>query len=190
MRRVHPAYLAAVAVLVLGALGLLRGLGSGSGDPAAGGFPLPAAGPTTPPGVTAGDLTISGAYVYPPAPPTPSAAGYLTITNNGRQADILRQVTSGAADAVALMDLPGVTPSDGPGQAGGEHRTSGPLTIPAGGTVVIAPGRGHIMLDKLTGPLRPGDRVSLLLTFEHAGVVLVEAPVVPIGAPAPTGGNR
>ncbi len=63
----------------------------------------------------------------------------------------------------------------------------GPITVPAGGTVTISPGKGHIMLEGLTGTLTTGDKVSMLLTFRSAGQLLVEAPVIAIGAPAPGG---
>jgi copper(I)-binding protein len=43
------------------------------------------------------------------------------------------------------------------------------------------------MLDGLTGPLAAGDTVSLLLRFRQAGQVLVDVPVIAIGAPAPGG---
>ena len=69
----------------------------------------------------------------------------------------------------------------------GAHAESGPVPVPANATVTLAPGRGHIMLEGLTGTLRPGDKVSLLLRFAKAGQVLLEAPVIAIGAPAPGG---
>ena len=43
------------------------------------------------------------------------------------------------------------------------------------------------MLDKLTGTLKAGDTVSLLLRFDKAGQVLVDVPVIAITAPAPGG---
>ena len=146
-------------------------------------------------GVTAGSIRVFGAYVREPASPDVAAA-YLSVANDGTRPDTLLSVSSGAAQTVTLHDVPAPDPGQTPGttevQPGTEDMTAtGPLTIPGGSTVTLAPTRGHLMMEGLLGPLRPGDRVSLLLTFQHAGQVLVNAPIVPIAAPAPTqGGDR
>lgn len=49
--------------------------------------------------------------------------------------------------------------------------------IPAGGTLELAPGGNHVMLLGLSAQLKPGDTVTLTLTFEQAGDVMVEVPV-------------
>ena len=59
--------------------------------------------------------------------------------------------------------------------------------VPANSVVSLTPAKGHIMLDKLTGTLKAGDTVSLLLRFDKAGQVLVDVPVIAITAPAPGG---
>ena len=69
----------------------------------------------------------------------------------------------------------------------GAAAKSTPLPVPAGATVSLTPAKGHIMLDKLTGPLKAGDTVSLLLRFDKAGQVLLDVPVISITAPAPGG---
>jgi copper(I)-binding protein len=45
------------------------------------------------------------------------------------------------------------------------------------------------MIEQLFGKLEPGQSVNLALTFERAGTIDVSAPVVALGAPAPTGSN-
>ncbi|HEX5493716.1 MAG TPA: copper chaperone PCu(A)C, partial [Mycobacteriales bacterium] len=148
-------------------------------------------------GVVAGSIRVFGAYVREPASPDVAAA-YLSIANDGTKPDTLLSVTSGAASSAAVHDVPGQTPTQTPGSGAGsagadagtdEMTATGPLTIPGGSTVTLAPTRGHVMLEGLAGLLRPGDRVSLLLTFRRAGQVLVSAPVVPIASPAPTPGG-
>jgi periplasmic copper chaperone A len=178
--RFRPAYLAAAVALVLGIAGLVRG---------AGGSDLPAGAQALgevarPPGVSVGDIVVSGAYVRQPASPDVVAA-YLTITNTGSVPDTLESISTGAAENAAVHDVPGVRPAGPAGQAGAPHQATGPLTIAPGASITLAPGKGHIMLEKPTGTLRPGDRVSLVLTFTVAGQVLVEAPVIAISAPAP-----
>jgi periplasmic copper chaperone A len=181
--RMRPAYVAGAIALVLGAAGL--GVGAFAAD-----TPTASAGGDGPAdGVSAGDITVSGAYVRQPASPDVVAA-YLSITNNGKEADTLVAIATGVAKSAALHDVPGVTPSGATGQSGGEHQPTGPLTIDPGATITLSPGRGHIMLEGPTGTLKVGDRVSLVLTFQRSGQLLVEAPVIAIGAPAPTGGTR
>lgn len=180
MRAARPAYVAAAVALLLGVAGLVWGAFS-SDTPAA----VASADPGPVDGVRIGDITVSGAYVRQPASPGVVAA-YLTITNGGKEPDTLVAVASGAAASTTLHDVPGAVS----GSTSGEHQPTGPLTIAPGQTIALSPGRGHIMLEKLTGPLKVGDQVSLVLTFQRSGQLLVEAPVIAISAPAPTGGTR
>jgi len=69
-------------------------------------------------------------------------------------------------------------------------RTLDSLLIPAGGTVALEEGHDHhLMLEGLSHALKEGDQVRLTLTFVDAGgkkqSVDVQAPVRPLGAPAP-----
>lgn len=189
--RLRPAYIAAAIALVLGAAGL--GIGAFAADTPAAVAAAGSASTGPPDGVSAGDITVSGAYVRQPASPEVIAA-YLSITNNGTEPDTLVAISTGAAKSATLHDVPGVVPgvapSGSPAPTGTEHRPTGPLTIAPGTTVSLSPGRGHIMLENPTGTLKVGDRVSLNLTFQRSGQILVEAPVIAIGAPAPTGGTR
>lgn len=189
-RRGPGRLLVALAACVLGVLGLVLGA---LPEAAPGGGQ--AAGPQG--GVVVGSIRVFGAYVREPASPDVAAA-YLSISNEGSRPDTLLAIRSGAADSVTLHDVPsagrGPTPGAGAGSGQAHPGTedmvpTGPLTIPGGSTVTLAPTRGHMMLQGLVGTLHPGDRVSLLLTFAHAGQVLVSAPVVPIASPAPTGGG-
>jgi copper(I)-binding protein len=173
-----PAGIVAAAVAV--ALGV-GGLVAGAREQTGGSTPAASApgDPAAVAGSTVGDLTITGVYIRQPASPDVAAA-YLSIRNAGADEDSLRSAYSGAARETTLHGQPGVVEP-------GAHADSGPVPIPANGSVTLAPGRGHIMLEGLTGPLRPGDEVSLLLRFAGAGQVLVEAPVIAIGAAAPGG---
>ena len=51
------------------------------------------------------------------------------------------------------------------------------VEIPAGGEVSFEPGGYHVMLLDLAEPLAVGDSLSLVLTFEEAGDVEIEAEV-------------
>jgi len=51
------------------------------------------------------------------------------------------------------------------------------LEIPAGGTVELKAGSYHIMMIGLKQDLKPGDTIEIILTFEKAGEVKVNAAV-------------
>lgn len=178
--RVPAGFVAAVLAVALGVGGLVVGAREQAGTAAAGG-PTAPADPAAAAGVSVGDLTVTNVYIREPASPDVAAA-YLTVRNAGGEGDSLESAYSGAAKETTLHGLPGkVEP--------GAHEDSGPIPVPADTTVTLAPGRGHVMLEGLSGPLRPGDEVSVLLRFGRSGQVLVEAPVIAIGAPAPGGGS-
>ena len=63
------------------------------------------------------------------------------------------------------------------------------VPIAAGGTVTLEEGHQHVMLEGLSHTLKPGDAVRLTLTFADSRgkrqVLNVQAPVRPLGAPAP-----
>ena len=59
------------------------------------------------------------------------------------------------------------------------------LALQPGRAVTLQPRGMHVMLMGLKHPLAAGGTVELDLTFEHAGRVVVQAPVLPIGSPGP-----
>jgi copper(I)-binding protein len=176
--RLPAGYVAAAMAVVLGVGGLVVGARNGAGQTAPG---AAAASQTPAPinGTTVGDLTVYDAYIRQPASPD-VAAVYLTVRNDGSAADRLSSAYCGAAGTTSVH-------ADSAAMQPGDEATSTPLAIPARGTVSLTPAKGHIMLDKLTGTLRAGDTVSLLLRFDKAGQVLIDVPVIPITAPAPGG---
>ncbi|HEY3632493.1 MAG TPA: copper chaperone PCu(A)C [Jatrophihabitantaceae bacterium] len=161
MTRPPVAAFAAGIVAVLGLAGLIRGA-----VPQAA---VSAGGAATDP------IVISGAYVREPASPDVAAA-YFTIYNTTGSDDGLLSVASGAGEDAVLH-------SDGDMTA-----TPGILIIPAHSSVTLSPGKRHVMIEHLLGPLRPGQYVNLQLVFESAGPVNVSAPVIALTAPAPTAG--
>jgi copper(I)-binding protein len=174
--RVPAGFVAAAVAVLLGVGGLVAG--SRQPDPAtgAGAAPPPAAA-----GTTLGALTIADAYIRQPASPDVAAA-YLTVRNDSGDADQLSSAYCGAATTTTVH-------GGSAAMEAGETAPATPVPVPANSAVTLTPGKGHIMLDGLTGTLRAGDTVSLLLRFDKAGQVLVEVPVIAIGAPAPGGAN-
>lgn len=98
-----------------------------------------------------------------------SGAVFLTITNPDVTDDRLLSATTDAAEMAMLhtsmMDANGVMSM--PELAGG-------VVIPAGGAHALARGGDHIMLMGLTAPLKDGDTLRLILTFELAGPIALD----------------
>jgi copper(I)-binding protein len=153
MRTPLPAVIGGVVIAALGVAGFVRGempVATSSGAP-----------PAQP-------IVITDARVLPPLPPTHVAAAYFTITNTTSSPDRLLSVVSGAGETTVLhVTVNGAmrVPSDG-------------VVIPAHGRLVLSVGQGHVMIENVFGTLKPGDNVNLSLTFEKAGTIDVNAPVV------------
>ncbi len=121
---------------------------------------------------TAGQLVIA----HPWAPPTLGkqriGVVYFTVRNPGAEADRLLGIDlpdGGQAQTHNSQMQDGVMrmrPADAP-------------VIPAGGELVLQPGAMHVMLTGLPGPLAEGKRLKLMLRFEKAGPVEVEAVIEP-----------
>jgi periplasmic copper chaperone A len=180
--RLPAGFVAAAVAVVLGVGGLVVGArddaaqNSGQAAPAG-------AGATSAPaplnGTTVGDITVYDAYIRQPASPDVAAA-YLTVRNAGSTPDRLSSAYCGAAGRTSVH-------ADSAAMQPGDEAKSTPLQVPANATVSLTPAKGHIMLENLTGTLRAGDTVSLLLRFDKAGQVLLDVPVISITAPAPGG---
>ncbi len=95
------------------------------------------------------------------------AAGYLTMWLNDGEADVLLTVSSPDAGRVSLHG-PGMVPLDS-------------LVLAPGDTVKLETGGMHLMLEKLSRILEPGDTVTLILNFRRAGPLEVRGPVVALG---------
>jgi hypothetical protein len=122
----------------------------------------------------AGDLTI----VHPWAPisrgGTKTGAVYLTIVNDGKNADRLLSASSPLAGSVEIhthihdADVMRMRRLDG-------------VDAPPGSTIEFKPGGLHIMLLGLKQPLKDGDMFPMTLVFERAGSVPVAVMVADTG---------
>jgi hypothetical protein len=99
-----------------------------------------------------------------------NGAVYVTVMNRGASPDAL---VGAATDAAASVELHETV------QEGGvmKMRPLPRFEVPAGGRLEMKPGGHHIMLLGLTRDLKPGDTVTVTVTFEKAGRMTVEAPV-------------
>jgi copper(I)-binding protein len=97
------------------------------------------------------------------------AAGYMLIKNTGAINDRLVSVRADFAEQFMLHQ----SAVDGNGVATMNMVMS--IDVPAGQTVELKPGGFHVLIEGLKPGLKVGDSVTLLLQFERAGVISVQA---------------
>lgn len=114
---------------------------------------------------------IDGAYARF-LPGAKSGAVFMTIENHSTADERLIAV---ATDVAEKADLHTSTISaDGLAQM---PPVDGGIAIPGGESHALERGGDHLMLMGLTRKVAGGDMITLTLTFEHAGVVVLEVPV-------------
>ncbi len=150
--------LARLAVTVLSSLlaTLLVACGSSTASPA---------------GASAGSLMVRDAWIRAAEAGGLSAA-YLTIANGTPADDVLVRVS--APDLATAVSLHETTTGDD-GMTGMHHVPA--IAIPANGSLALEPGANHVMLEGLARDLVAGETVELVLTFERAGPIVVDALV-------------
>ena len=133
--------------------------------------------------VWAGNVLIGDGFARASATPmAKSGAAYVTITNQGDEADRLVAVSSPAA---AMAEPHRTTMTDGVMRMEAVEA----IDLPASGTIEMAPGGLHIMLMGLKAPLKQGESLELVLTFEKAGAMTVTIPIGPVAAGDHSSGN-
>ncbi|WP_179380561.1 copper chaperone PCu(A)C [Jannaschia marina] len=136
-------------------------------------FPLSAAAEP----VTLGDLSLDAPMLRATPPNAPVAGGYITIENRGDADDTL--VAAAISEAIAgEVQLHTMTMNDGVMEM---SQVEGGIPIPAGETVQLMPGGLHLMLMGLAQPLTAGESHEITLTFETAGEITLDAPVLTLG---------
>lgn len=121
------------------------------------------------PAGTEGGITVTDAWAR--SPMADKAAAYFVVGNTGTEAD---QLTAAAApDIDAMVSVHETVMQNGTA----EMQPVDGVDIPAGGAVTFEPGGYHVMLEDMTEPLEVGSTITIVLTFEVAGEVTVEAEV-------------
>lgn len=113
----------------------------------------------------AGELTLSQPSSVATIPNARVAGGYITITNNGKEAD---RLIGGSTDAAKKVEIHEMSMKDNVMKM---RKLSEPLLIPAGETVKLGPIGFHIMFMDLVKPFKEGETVDVTLEFEKAGKV-------------------
>ncbi len=120
-------------------------------------------------------VTVAGIAVYDPYVPLPTsttdAVVYCTFANRSNKAVAVISAASNVSSSAMPMKevLQGQTEVMVPAQQ---------LTVPAHGTLTLAPGGYHVMLMGLTKTLGVGDHVGVTLGFSNGKQVLLSVPVV------------
>ena len=122
--------------------------------------------------IKTGSISIS----HPWARQSPSgvdvAAGFMTITNSGKEADRLVKATAAIAPTVQLHEM------KMEGDVMKMAEIQGGIVIPPGAAVELKPKSLHVMFMGLKTPVKEGDVITGTLTFEKAGTVEVDYEVM------------
>jgi copper(I)-binding protein len=122
-----------------------------------------------------GSLRIDHPWASATPPGAPVGAGYLKITNEGKEPDRLIALTSPAARKLTLHQS---IQEDGVAKMRPLEKG---IEIKPGETVELKPEGLHIMFEGLKGPLAEASRVQGTLVFEKSGSIDVDYAVVPLG---------
>lgn len=123
-------------------------------------------------------IHVDNAWSRATPPGAKIGVGYMTIRSASATPDRLMSVSSPVCKKVETH----VTIKDG--DISRMREVKG-YDIPANGAFELKPGGAHLMLVNLKAPLKEGDKVPVVLKFEHAGEVKAELQVRAVGA---TGG--
>ena len=118
------------------------------------------------------DIAVHDAYARSAMASAKTGAAFMVIENTGDSDDRLVSATSDAAMKVELH----THVADGNGVMKMMEVEEG-FVIPANGQHALARGGDHVMFMGLTGPFVQDETVTVTLTFENAGEMVVEIPV-------------
>ncbi|WP_343043224.1 copper chaperone PCu(A)C [Paracoccus litorisediminis] len=127
-------------------------------------------------------LILSEAHIRAMPPQAPVAGGYLTIRNDGPEADRLIAARSSQAGEVQIHEM---TMN---GDVMKMHELPDGLPIPVGAPVDLKPGGYHRMFMHVTAPFAEGQIIEASQVFEKAGEVALPFEVRAM-RPAPTSGQ-
>jgi copper(I)-binding protein len=124
-------------------------------------------------------LRVSNPFARATPPGAKVAGAFMSIENQGAEADRLVAASSPVAGLVELHEMV---------MDGGMMKMRGikGIDVKPGATVDLKPGGYHVMLEDLKQPLKQGDQIPVQLTFEKAGTVEIKVHVEAMGAAAHT----
>lgn len=119
------------------------------------------------------NLIVTDAWIRATAPGAQVAALYLELRNDSLQSETLVAVETPAAQRASLHET-----HTHDGVSGMRQRER--IVIESGGTLRMAPGGLHVMLEGLERSLRAKERVPVTLRFASGRTVAVIATVRPL----------
>ncbi|MBA8899415.1 copper chaperone PCu(A)C [Phyllobacterium sp. P30BS-XVII] len=126
--------------------------------------------------VKVGNLVFTDAFTRATLPGAKVGGGYISITNEAKEADRLLGGSSPAAARVEIHEM------KMDGEVMKMRQLADGVEIPAGGTIELEPGGMHLMLLEIKQPLKQGETVPVTLEFQKAGKVQVNLKVEAAGA--------
>ena len=133
---------------------------------------------------TVGAIEIDAPWSRPVASAGGNGAGYLKITNNGTDADVLLGASSDVAGRVEVHE----TSIDDKGVASMKKLDG--VELKSGQSIELKPAGMHIMFLGLKEPLKEGGVVKAQLKFKKAGDVAVDFAVKTAAPAAEAGGHE
>jgi hypothetical protein len=118
-------------------------------------------------------VVISDAWGRAAPSSVQNGAFYMTIRNDGGEADLLLSAQAGACGALEIHES---FMQDG-GVMSMRPASREILTIPPGEEIALEVGGLHIMCLAKQQDFNPGDTIPLTLQFEHQGAVPVEVEI-------------
>jgi len=122
-----------------------------------------------------GDIVIHHPHIPAPPGPVKTAAAFMAFNNTGDTPDRLIAASTAVAGMTQIHQT--IIENDIAKMRAAENG----VEIPAGGWAALEPGGYHIMLMKLNETLKEGDTVAITLSFEKAGDITFDIPVVAPG---------
>lgn len=116
-------------------------------------------------------IDIEHPWSRPTPPGTPMGVGYMVIRNQSDENVTLVGASTPRAGHVSIHET---LMKDGVMRMQPVRKG---LPIPAGNMVELKPHSYHLMLEKLTEPLKEGESIPLTLTFDGAEPVVIELQV-------------
>lgn len=121
-------------------------------------------------------ITVTNSWVRETPPGARNAAAFLTLNNTGNTTRTLTTVQCPATVATHC-EVHEHTHNNGTMRM---QAVTAPLSIPANGKLLFAPGGYHIMLLELTKPLLKNTTVELVFVFDDQSTYKAQLPVKPI----------
>ena len=127
-------------------------------------------------GALANDILVIDAFARASATPNPmSGAAYISVQNNSAEADRLVAISAVGVGSIMLHETVMT------GDVSKMNETAA-QNIPPQGALTMKPGGLHLMLMEMEKPLRKGESLTVVLTFEKAGALEVVVPIASVGA--------